>query len=41
MAKFKTPETSVGKDMDKKESLCTVGVDTYGAATVGNSMQIP
>ena len=42
MAKIKTQETSVGKDVEKKETLCAllVGMQT-GAATMEDSMELP
>ena len=36
--KNKKQITSVGKDVQKKEPLCTVAGNANGAATMGNSM---
>ena len=38
----KTRNKSVGKDVEKREPLCTVGGDANGgAATMENSMEVP
>jgi len=34
----KTRDTNVGKDVEKRQSLCTVGGN---AVTMGNSMEVP
>ena len=33
--------TNVGKDVEKREPLYTVGENVTGAATVENSMEVP
>ena len=37
----KTWKTSVGKDVEKREPLCTIGKNANFAATMENSMEVP